>query len=90
MYFGGEGAASARPINRHAVAGCSELHTSAQAKDRNRSTIPVVSRVVNELIVDRQMREAEYGDTVIYLQDLLGTGIRQLAVADNSTETAGG
>src|SRR5260370_28869428 len=84
------GAAFAPPINRQIIIGCSELHARAKAKDGNRSTVPVVSRVVDELIVDRQMGEAEYGDAVVHFQDLLGTRIRQLAVADNPTQTAGG
>src|SRR6516162_10760417 len=68
---------------------CSELHTRAQTKDRNRPPVPVVGRVVDELIVDRQMGEGGYGDTVVCFQDLLGTRIWQLAIAENPAKTAG-
>jgi hypothetical protein len=46
---------------------------AAQAENGYRTAIPVVGRVVDELIVDGKVGEAEYGDAIIYFQDLLGT-----------------
>jgi hypothetical protein len=61
-----------------------------QAENRYRTPIAVVSWVVDELIVERDVSEAEYGDAVVCFEDLLGAGIRQLAVTDNPAQTAGG
>ena len=52
-----------------------------QAKNRHGAAVAVVGRVVDELVVGREMREARQVDTVIGFEDLLGAGIRQLTVA---------
>jgi hypothetical protein len=68
----------------------SVLDVPLQGENRNGAAVAVVSRVVDELIVERELGEAEYGDSVICFEDLFGAGVGQLAVADNPAETAGG
>jgi len=59
------------------------------SEDRDRAAVAVVSRVVDELIVERDVGEAEYGNAVICFKDLLGPGIWKSAVADDPAQTAG-
>jgi hypothetical protein len=63
---------------------------AAAGRKSTRDAVTVVSGVVDELIIERDAGEAEYSNAVVCLQDLLGAGIRQLAVADNSAQTASG
>ncbi len=61
-----------------------------QAEYGHGTAVAVVDRIVDELVVGGEMREARQADTVIGFEDLLGAGIRQLVVADYPAETAGG
>ena len=61
-----------------------------QSENRYGTAVAVVSRIVDELVAGREVGEAGYRDPVVCFEDLLGTGIRQLAVADDPAETAGG
>src|SRR3984893_7517170 len=68
----------------------SEPDMGTDREDRDRAAVTVVSRMVNELIVERDVGEAKYGNAVICFKDLLRPGIRQPAVADDPAQTAGG
>ena len=67
-----------------------KLQVQPQAEDRDGTAVAVVGRVLNELIVGGEMREARQADIVICFEDLLGPGIRQLTVADDHAEAARG
>jgi hypothetical protein len=55
-----------------------------QGEDRDRSTLPIAGRVVNELIIAGDLGEAERGETVIGFDDLLRASFGQLSVADDT------
>src|SRR5262249_2590411 len=61
-----------------------------QGEDRCRPAAAVIGRMVDELIVETEMRPLEHTDAVEGLEDLLRTGIRQSAVADDAAEPARG
>src|ERR1700722_6614884 len=67
----------------------SELPMQTAGQDLNRAAIPVIRRVVDELVVGRDMRQTEHGEAIIRLNDLLRTGMQQLPVADDTTQAAG-
>jgi hypothetical protein len=59
-----------------------------QGEDRDRSTLPIAGRVVNELIIAGDLGEAERGETVIGFDDLLRASSGQLSVADDTAQSA--
>jgi hypothetical protein len=69
---------------------CLELNMRPNAEHRDRPTIAVVGGVVDELIVGGDVHGAEDGDAVLHFKNLLGPGVRQLAVSDNPPKTTGG
>jgi len=56
-----------------------------QTENRHESAVAVIGRVVDELIMERGVRE----DAVLCFKDLLMAGILQLPVADNPAKAAG-
>lgn len=68
----------------------SVLQVQLQGENRHRPAVSIVGRVVDELIIEGDVGKADDSDAVICFQDLLGAGIRQLAVADNPAQTASG
>ena len=68
----------------------SELQMQAQPKNRYRTTVAVVRRVIDELVVGRELGKACYSHPIVGFEDLLGTSIWQLTVANDSTQTPGG
>jgi hypothetical protein len=60
----------------------------AHAKYRHRTTIGVVSRVGNELVVECNARGGGESVAVVRLNDAFEPGIGQLAVADYDSQTS--
>jgi hypothetical protein len=65
----------------------SELHVQARAENRHRAAIAIVGRVVDELIIQRDVPDVDR-KRVIGLDDLFETGMRQLSIADHDAEPA--
>src|SRR5262249_33027332 len=63
------------------------LHVKAKAEDVDGTTVPVVGRVLDELIVARQPDPARYQRLVVHLGDLLRP-VGQPAVADHEAVAA--
>src|ERR1700722_16608044 len=61
-----------------------------QGEDRYRPAVAVIRRVVDELVVETEMRPFEHADAVKGFEDLFRAGVGQLAVADDAAEPAGG
>src|SRR5215468_11789715 len=60
----------------------------ADGNDRHRSAIAILCRIVDELIVERDVPERGQFVAVVGLDDLFETGVRQHPVADHDAETA--
>src|SRR5262245_56731217 len=58
-----------------------------ESQDGHRTTVTVVSRVVDELIVEGDSPRLD-GEAVVGLQNLLQTGVRPPSIADQDAETA--
>src|ERR1035438_4722860 len=67
----------------------SKLRMHAHCRARHRSAVTIVSRVVDPLIIEGEMRRFEYRQRIIAFKDLLRPGMRQPAVADENAEPAG-
>ena len=65
-----------------------ELRVQLQAKDGYRTTITVVRRIRNELVIHGDMRTDVGGAAVAGLDDLLQSGMGQDAVANQDVEAA--
>src|SRR5262252_549763 len=61
-----------------------------QGEDRYRPAVAVIRRVVDELVVETEMRPCEHTDAIEGFEDLFRAGVGQLAVADDAAEPAGG
>src|SRR6516162_10193798 len=61
-----------------------------QCEDRYRPTVAVIRGVVDELIVDTEVRPAEHTDTVESFDYLLRTGVGQSSVTDDAAQPPGG
>src|ERR1700730_13791067 len=76
--------------NALACAACahpvSELHVRSHGDNRHRSPIAVVARVIDPLVIKRQVGLPEHGQTVVGFQDLLRSRTRQLTVAHENAQ----
>jgi len=68
----------------------STFQVQLQGEIRYRPALPVVSRIVDKLAVERELGEIEHGRALVGFEYLLGPGIWQLAVADDPASTASG
>src|SRR5258708_24080574 len=66
-----------------------ELRMRAYGDNRHGATIGVVARILDPLVVETQVSPRTRGDVIVDLDDLLGSGMRQPAIADENAETAG-
>jgi len=66
----------------------SELRVQPRTENGNRSAVAVVGGIDHELVVQCDARERQR-KAVVGFDDLLGTGMRQLSIADENAEPAG-
>jgi len=66
----------------------SELRVQPRTENGNRSAVAVVGGIDHELVVQCDAPERQR-KAVVGFDDLLGTGMRQLSIADENAEPAG-